>query len=183
MAFISTWCKKCTNLYINLLFADDTLLFSEDDVEQLNFRKWIIMCFELVSGLKINLQKSEVISVGETVDVNRATSLFGCKVGKLSTSYLGLPLGAPNRHCGVWDSIEERFKRKLTVWKKHYLSKGGRLVLLKNTLSNLPIYFMSLFVIPRKVRIILERIQRDFLWGDLGDRSKIYGKMVRCLEG
>ena len=33
---------------------------------------------------------------------------------------------------------------------------------------------MSLFVTPRKVRIRLERIQRDFLWGDLGDRSKIH---------
>ena len=132
------------------------------------------MCFELVSDLKIDQQKSEVIPVGETMDVNRATSLFGCKVGKLPTSYLGLPLGAPKKHCGVWDSIEERFKRKLAVWKKHYLSKGGRLVLLKSTLSNLPIYFMSLFVIPRKVRIKLERIQKDFLWGDLGDKSKIH---------
>ena len=33
---------------------------------------------------------------------------------------------------------------------------------------------MSLFVIPRKVRIRLERIQRDFLWGDLGDKRKIH---------
>ena len=33
---------------------------------------------------------------------------------------------------------------------------------------------MSLFVIPRKVRIRLERIQRDFLWGALGERSKIH---------
>ena len=132
------------------------------------------MCFELVSDLKINLQKNEVIPIGETVDVNRATFLFGCRVGKLPTSYLGLPLGALNKHCGVWDSIEERFKRKLVVWKKHYLSKGGRLVLLKSTLSNLLIYFMSLFVIPRKVRIRLERIQRDFLWGALGERSKIH---------
>ena len=48
------------------------------------------MCFELVSDLKIDQQKSEVIPVGETMDVNRATSLFGCKVGKLPTSYLGL---------------------------------------------------------------------------------------------
>ncbi|KAJ9690971.1 hypothetical protein PVL29_013233 [Vitis rotundifolia] len=162
------------NQVSHLLFADDTFLLCEDDVEQLNIWKWIIMCFELVSGLKINLQKSEVIPMGETMGVNRATSLFGCKVGKLPTSYLVLPLGAPNKYCGVWDSIEERFKKKLAVWKKHYLSKGGRLVFLKRTLSNLLIYFMPLFDIPRKVRIRLQRIQRDFLWGDLGDRSKIH---------
>ena len=103
--------------------------------------------------------------------MNRAASLLGCKVGKLLASNL---LGAPNKHYGVWDSIEERFKRKLVVWKKHRLSKGERLVLLKSNLSNLPIYFMSLFVIPKKVRIRLEIIQKDFLWGGLGDRSKIH---------
>ena len=113
--------------------------------------------------MKINMQKSEIILVGMTKDVDRATSLFGCKLGKLTTSYVGLPLGPPHKLCGVWDTIEERFKRKLTVWKKRYLSKGGRLVLMKSTLSNLPIYFMSLLTVPRKVRIGLERIQRDLL--------------------
>ena len=43
------------NQVSHLLFVDDTLFFCEDDVEQLNFWKWIIMCFELVSSLKINL--------------------------------------------------------------------------------------------------------------------------------
>ena len=33
---------------------------------------------------------------------------------------------------------------------------------------------MPLFVIPRKMRIRLERIQRDFLSGDLGDRIRIH---------
>ena len=80
------------------------------------------------------MQKSEIILVGETKDVDRATSLFGCKLGKLTTSYVGLPLGPPHKLCGVWDTIEERFKRKLTVWKNRYLSKGGRLVLMKSTL-------------------------------------------------
>ena len=66
--------------------------FYEDDVDQLKYWKWTVICFKLVSGLKINLQKGEIIPVGETKDVNRATSLFGSKVGKVPTSYLGLPL-------------------------------------------------------------------------------------------
>ena len=75
----------------------------------------VVTCFELVLDLKINMQKSEIILVGEMEDVDRATSLFGCRIGKFPTSYLGLPLGAPHRHCDVWDSIEERFKRKLST--------------------------------------------------------------------
>ncbi|KAJ9693622.1 hypothetical protein PVL29_009537 [Vitis rotundifolia] len=53
----------------------------------------------------------------------------------------------------------------LSLWKRQYLSKGGRLTLLKSTLSSLPIYFLYLFVIPKRVCARLEKIQRDFLWG------------------
>ncbi|KAJ9689585.1 hypothetical protein PVL29_014989 [Vitis rotundifolia] len=72
------------------------------------------------------------------------------------------------------DGVEERFKRKLATWKKQYISKGGHLTLIKSTVSNLPIYFMSLFVIPKKVRLRLEKIQREFLWGDREERRKIH---------
>ena len=55
--------------------------------------------------------------------------------------------------------------KMVTLSKGQYLSKGGRLTLVKITLSNLPIYFMSLVVIPCKVCLRLEKIQKDFLWG------------------
>lgn len=109
----------------HLLFVDDTLLFCEDNKDQLDFWKWVVICFEVVSGLKINMQKSEIIPVGGVEDVDRAAAVFGCKVGNLPTTYLGLPLGAPHNSCRVWDVVEERFKRKLAMWKKQYLSKGG----------------------------------------------------------
>ena len=62
--------------------------------------------------------------------------------------------------------MEERFRKRLTKWKRHYLYKDGMITLIKSTLSSLPIYFMSLFVISRKVSSRLEKIQRDFLWGN-----------------
>ena len=43
--------------------------------------------------------------------------------------------------------------------------KGGRQMAIKCTLSSLPIYFMSLFVIPKRMVARLKKIQRDFLWG------------------
>ena len=84
-----------------------------------------------------------------------------------NTSYLvfGLPLGAPHKSIGMWNPIEERFMRKLVIWKRQYISKGERVTLIRSILSNLPIYFMSLFQIPRFVCKRLEKIQRDFLWG------------------
>ena len=76
-----------------------------------------------------------------------------------------MPLGAPFKSVGAWDGIEERFRKRLTMWKRQYISKGGRITLIRSTLSNLRIYFMSIFQLPKVVRMRLEQIQRDFLWG------------------
>ena len=60
----------------------------------------------------------------------------------------------------------EKIEWKLAGWKKLYLLKGGRLTLLKSTLSSLTTYFLSLFNIPTHVANKIEKLQRDFLWGD-----------------
>lgn len=54
---------------------------------------------------------------------------------------------------------------QLALWRRQYISKEGRLRLIKSSLSNLPTYTLSLFRIPRGMSSRLERIQRDFIWG------------------
>ena len=149
----------------HLLYADDTIIFCEANPEQLMYLRWTLMWFEAFSGLKINLHKSEIIPLGRVDNVEELAAELGCGVGSLPTKYLGLPLRAPHRALGVWDSIEERFRNILSFWIRQYISKGGRLTLIRSTLSGLPIYFFSLFRMPKIVRARLEKIQRDFLWG------------------
>ena len=149
----------------HLLYADDTIIFCDANAEQLMYLRWTLMWFEAFSGLKINLHKSEIIPLGRVDNVEELAAELGCGVGSLPTKYLGLPLGAPHRAVGVWDSIEERFRFRLSSWKRQYISKGGRLTLIRSTLSSLPIYFLSLFRMPKIVRSRLKKIQRDFLWG------------------
>ena len=55
-----------------------------------------------------------------------------------------------------------------------YLSKGGRITLIKSTLSSLPTYFMSLFPIPGSVALQIDKIQRDFLWGGMREGKKFH---------
>ena len=129
----------------HLLYADDTLLFCEADIDQLKFISWILMWFEAMPGLKINLTKSEIIPIGLVTNLVELASELGCKIGSLPTSYLGLPLGAKHKTLGICDSIEERYRKRLAAWKTHYISKGGRITLIRNTLSSLPIYYLSLF--------------------------------------
>jgi hypothetical protein len=67
-----------------------------------------------------------------------------------------------------------RIERCLASWQRMYLSKGGRVTLIKSTLSNLPTYFLSLFPIPSSVVSRIEKLHRDFLWGGLGEDFKYH---------
>jgi hypothetical protein len=55
-----------------------------------------------------------------------------------------------------------------------YLSKGGRIALIKCTLSNHPTYLMSLLPIPASVAKHIESIQCGFLWGGIGEEFKFH---------
>ncbi|RVW15066.1 putative ribonuclease H protein [Vitis vinifera] len=168
----------------HLLFADDTLIFCEAKEDQLLYMGWLLMWFEAISGLRVNLEKSELIPVGRVENVDELADEFGYRVGKLPSTYLGMPLGAPFKSVAAWDGIEERFRKKLAMWKRQYISKGGRITLVRSTLSNLPIYFMSIFQMPRAVRIRLEKIQKDFLWGGgaLVQKPHLVNWSIVCLD-
>ena len=135
----------------HLLFADDTILFYDADVEQILHIQLLLLSFQAVTGLMVNVHKSEMIPIGEVVDVHVWAEILGCRVGTLPMSYLGMPLGASHNSPSIWNPILEKIEWKLAGWKKLYLSKGGRLMLLKSTLSSLPTYFLSLFTIPTHV--------------------------------
>jgi hypothetical protein len=75
----------------------------------------------------------------------------------------------------------------LVGWKRLNLSKGGRLTLIKSTISNLLTYYLSLFPIPVGVVNRFKSFRRkfffffnffliffNFLWCGLGDEFKYH---------
>jgi hypothetical protein len=85
-------------------------------------------------------------------------AILGCKIVQLLMSYLGLPLRANFKSKSIWDLILEKMERKLFGWQRIYLSKGGRVTLIKSTLSSLPTYYLSLFPIPKSVALRIDKI-------------------------
>lgn len=100
-----------------------------------------------MTGLKVNVAKSEIVPIGGVNNVHALVEILGCRVGTLLMTYLGMPLGVSHKSPSIWNPILEKIERKLAGWKKLYLSKGGRLTLLKSMLFSLPTYFLSLFTI------------------------------------
>jgi hypothetical protein len=119
----------------------------------------LIVRFEAVSGLKVNLSKSALVPIGSLDDVDQLAGQLGCGTTDLPLKYLGLPLGASFKLKAMWRDLEDLMARQLAPWKRLYLSKGGRVALIKSTISNLPTYLLSLFPIPADVAKHIEKIR------------------------
>jgi hypothetical protein len=76
-----------------LQYADDTLILIQHDKRQIINLKFLLMCFEEMSGLKINYHKNEVIVMGQIIEVQqRVPNMLNCKLGSFPFAYLGLPI-------------------------------------------------------------------------------------------
>lgn len=162
----------------HLQFADDTILFCETNRREVSNIKSILRCFEISSGSKINYHKSIICGIG--VDdglVHEFAASLNCLHQNLPIQYLGLPLGANPSRRSTWKPVLDKLKQKLASWKRRLLSFAGRLTLIKCVMSNLPIYYLSMFRIPTGVAKEIERMQSAFLWGGSELRRKIH--MVR----
>ena len=81
----------------------------------------LLLCFQAVTGLKVNALKSEMVPIGEVPNVSVLAEILGCQVRSLPMTYLGMPLRASHKSPTVWNPILEKFERKLAIWKKMYL--------------------------------------------------------------
>ncbi|CAL5374865.1 unnamed protein product [Camellia sinensis] len=153
--------------------------------------KRILRCFELMSGLRINYHKSVTSGIGvQDAWLDEIAGRLNCKYQKLPFKYLGMPLGANPRRLKTWKPVVDRVKVKLASWKRRFLSIAGRLTLIKAVLSSLPVYYLSLFKIPKGVAKELDKIQAAFLWNgsvielgrSLHDWEECFNRMLRDWE-
>jgi hypothetical protein len=106
--------------------------------------------------------------------VDQLAGSLGCGTAELPLKYLGLLLGASFKLKAMWRDLEDLIVQRLAPWKHSYLSKGGRVALIKSTLSNLPTYLLSLFPVLADVAKRIEKIQRYFLWEGLNDKVQLH---------
>ena len=74
--------------------------FCYTSVEHILHIRMLLTCFTAVTGLRINVRKSEIVPVGNVDNVDVLADILGCKVGILPMSYLvwhwELPISRPH---------------------------------------------------------------------------------------
>ncbi|GKB06579.1 RNA-directed DNA polymerase, eukaryota, reverse transcriptase zinc-binding domain protein [Tanacetum coccineum] len=144
------------NLRIShLMYADDVIFTGEWSITNARNLLCILMCFFLVSSLKINVHKSNLSGVGmSNDDIQAMANVIGCGAGILP----------------------------LSLWKARLLSARGRLTLIKSVLGSLPLYFMSLYMVLISVCNKLESMRNHFFIGaDIGEKKITWVKWKKCL--
>lgn len=135
----------------HLQFADDLMVFLDDSTDQVTNLKNVLFAFQLISDLKVNYRKSAIAGIGDENNGLECADVLGCDLLSLPINYLGIPLGSKSKSGSVWDIIIQRCRQKLSSWKRRYLSKGQRLILINGVIASLPIYYLSMFQMPASV--------------------------------
>jgi hypothetical protein len=91
-------------LWRSLIFflANDTLTMCDANQDQMLNLGHILLCFEAILGLKVNLQKSDLVVVGQVSNQEELPGILNCSISSLALKYLGLFMGAPCRSKAIW---------------------------------------------------------------------------------
>lgn len=149
------------NILTNCIYADDLLVFGSATDGEATCIMELLDQFSFLSGQKIGPDKSFLWYSHATTTETRERVVAILQVQGLcpSTRYPCAPVsaGAQSHHFLI-----EKFSSRLNTWKSKTLPQAGRLILIKATLTSLPVYYMSTSRIPVSVTKELTRLMRDF---------------------
>jgi hypothetical protein len=154
-------------------YADDTLLIMQACPTQLLALKDLLQTFASATGLRVNYSKSCLLPIN--IDDQRLLLLantFGCAVGTLPFTYLGLPLGTTKPSVQDMSPIVDQIERRLNA-SARFLDYGGRLTFLTSVLSSLPTHFLCSLKIYKSIIKIFDCSRRHCLWSKKEDSTTV----------
>lgn len=160
---------------VSLQYADDTLLFLENNEEMAINLKWTLTCFEQISGMKINYHKSELIPINiEEPEVAPFLHIFQCKSGRFPIKYLGLPLHFDKLRREDLQPLVDSLLSRMAGWRGKLLSSEARRLLIQTVLASIPVYMLSFFKFPKWALKLINTQLTNCLWSDEDGNRKIH---------
>lgn len=158
----------------NLLFANDSFFFVRADIEECRVLKNIFTTYECASGQAINYYKSGVF-FSSNVDSDLREGI--CNVvgifSPLNTGrYLGLPSLIGRSKKQVFSILKDKMWTRIQTWLNKPHSKAEREILIKCAAQALPVYYMSVFMLPVSITDELQKMLNSFWWRTKKDGSR-----------
>ena len=160
---------KINHTYKIAQLADDTTLFLAD-LDSIAHSITLFDKFKMISGLTVNLEKTEIIPLGR--DRNKAINLSGNL--KKITYNMG-----PFKTLGIWfsnnhnDAIDlnyspkiEKFKTLLQIWLGRHLSLKGKITILRPLIILQISFLFTVLFAPFYILEKLDKLLLSFLWSN-----------------
>nr|BDI54557.1 putative reverse transcriptase [Triticum aestivum]BDI54625.1 putative reverse transcriptase [Triticum aestivum] len=145
-------------------YADDTIAVLPACTSQARVLRDILVDYATSVGPKINFHKSTLVPINlDHVQAVEIAAIFGCSIGEMPFTYLGLPMGTTR--LSVTDlmplviSIQRRVPAAALL-----LDYGSKLTVLNSVVTSLAIYAMCSIKINPKIIEHLDKLHRSCLW-------------------
>ena len=107
--------------------------------------------------------------------VDQVKTLLPFNIEPLETGmkYLGYFIKANNYHICDCLWIHNRNEKKIHGWCYKWFSMGGRLILVKDKLESILVYWMDLAGIPTTILNNIKKLMINFVWSRMGEKEDI----------
>ncbi|XP_074271696.1 uncharacterized protein LOC141595633 [Silene latifolia] len=134
----------------HLFFADDAVFFLHDRNNSMRVLRVILKKYCKVSGHVMNEDKSGILF---SPSMTLAKARCGLRTLKIKDNkglgkYLGLPTDVQGSKRELFKGIIDIVMKRISSWNGIFLLPAGRLTLISSVLSNISIFFLSVFKIP-----------------------------------
>eukprot|EP00253_Pinus_taeda_P034625 PITA_34625 len=132
-----------------------------------------LLVAEGLSRLIHNARRSNKIKGVNRRDCNVMTNLFPFQTQSLDSSfkYLGFWLKPDGYKKVDWNWLVAKIEARISHWSFRWLSRAGRLTLLKSVLLAIPVYWVALSWIPKGILEKIRRLCCRFLWAGSSEKS------------
>lgn len=150
-------------LITHLTYADDTILFSSDDLLSIAMMINKLEKYEQISGQMVNKRKSAFMVSSNTPllvieDIKAITSF--------SHSHFPLPFylfGVSKKKC-YFENMVAKITNRTQGWKGKILSIGVRAVLIRSLLHSLSLHIIYIVYPPKSTLDYIEKSLASFFW-------------------
>ena len=167
------------NIIKVLLYADDITVFLRDE-NDVRIVISVIEEFSNISGLHLNLAKSEAMGIGSS---KRITFDIGVKWVR-EIKILGICF-CNERSAGEneknWVSKITKIKQLISQWEKRNPSIWGKLCIIKSLLLSQIVYTMQAICIPDKILKEVNTLFYRFLWRKKDVNKRAFEKVKRVV--